>query len=95
METGISYAQAGLWDDALVQFKSATEMADTHPNISPKVAALAHWNLGLAYEYTGQFEDAESCIKKAFALSSDEDYLKELKNIETLKSDKKKLREQL
>jgi len=95
METGISYAQAGLWDDALVQFKSATEMADTHPNISPKVAALAHWNLGLAYEYTGQFEDAESSIKKAFALSSDEDYLKELKNIKTLKSDKEKLKQQL
>jgi Curli production assembly/transport component CsgG/Tetratricopeptide repeat len=95
METGISYAQAGLWDDALVQFESATEMADTNPDISPNVAAVAYWNLGLACEYTGQFDEAESCIKKAFALSSDDDYLKELKNIETLKSDKKKLREQL
>ncbi len=95
METGISYAQAGLWNDALLQFKSAVEMADTNPDISPKVAALAYWNLGLAYEYTAQFEDAEMCIKKAFALSSDADYLQELKNIEKLKSEKKKLREQL
>lgn len=95
MEAGISYAQAGLWEDAMTQFTSAVEMADTNPNISPKVAALAHWNLGLAYEYTAQFEAAVSSIKKAFALSSDADYLKELKNIEKLKSDKQKLKEQL
>ena len=95
METGISYAQAGLWNDALLQFKSAVEMADTNPDVSPKVAALAHWNLGLAYEYTAQFDDAEASIKKAFALSSDADYLRELKNIEKLKSENKKLREQL
>ena len=95
MEVGIGYAQAGLWDDALLQFKSAVEMTDTNPDISPKVAALAYWNLGLTYEYTAQFEDAETCIKKAFALSSDADYLRELKNIEKLKSEKKKLREQL
>ena len=95
MEAGISYAQAGLWNDALLQFKSAVEMADTNPDISPKVAALAYWNLGLTYEYTAQFEDAEKCIKKAFALSSDADYLRELKNIEKLKSENKKLREQL
>ena len=95
MEAGISYAQAGLWNDALLQFKSAVEMADTNPDISPKVAALAYWNLGLAYEYTAQFEDAEKCIKKAFALSSDADYLRELKNIEKLKSEKKRLKEQL
>lgn len=95
MEVGISYAQAGLWDDALEQFEAAVEVADTNPEISPKVAAQAHWNLGLAYEYTGQFEDAEVCIKKAFAISTDADYLKELQNIEKLKSDHKKLREQL
>ena len=95
MEAGIGYAQAGLWDDALIQFKSAVEMADTNPDISPKVAALAYWNLGLAYEYTAQFEDAEASIKKAFALSSDADYLRELKNIEKLKSDNKRLKEQL
>jgi tetratricopeptide (TPR) repeat protein len=95
METGIRYAQAGLWDDALLQFKSAVEIADTNPDISPKVAALAHWNLGLAYEYTARFDDAGASIKKAFALSSDADYLRELKNIEKLKSENKKLREQL
>jgi tetratricopeptide (TPR) repeat protein len=95
METGIIYAQAGLWDDALSQFKSAVEMADTNPDISPKVAALAHWNLGLAYEYTAQFDDAEASVKKAFALSSNADYLRELKNIEKRKSENKKLRQQL
>ena len=95
MEAGINYAQAGLWNDALLQFKSAVEMADTNPDISPKVAALAYWNLGLAYEYTAQFEDAETSIKKAYALSSDADYLRELKNIEKLKSENLRLREQL
>ena len=95
MEVGISYAQAGLWDDALEQFKSAVDVADTNPDISPKVAALAHWNLGLAYEYTGQFDEAETSIKKAFAISTDADYLQELQNIEKLKSDHKKLGEQL
>lgn len=95
MEAGISYAQAGLWNDALLQFKSAVEMADTNADISPKVAAMAYWNLGLAYEYTAQFEDAETSIKKAFALSSDANYLRELKNIEKLKSENKRLREQL
>jgi tetratricopeptide (TPR) repeat protein len=95
MEVGINYAQAGLWDDAIVQFKSAVEVADTNPDISPKVAALAHWNLGLAYEYTGKFDEAETCIKKAFAISTNPDYLKELKNIQKLRSEQKKLREQL
>jgi len=95
MESGISYAQAGLWNDDMTQFQSAVEMADSNADISPKVAAVAYWNLGLACEYTGKFDEAETCIKKAFALSSDDDYLLELKNIERLKSDQKKLREQL
>jgi tetratricopeptide (TPR) repeat protein len=95
MEVGIGYAQAGLWEDALLQFKSAVQVADTNPKISPKVAAMAHWNLGLAYEYTGKFDEAETSIKKAFAISSDSDYLQELKNIERLRSEQEKLKEQL
>jgi len=95
LETGINYAKAGEWNDSITQFKQAVNQADSDPKIAPKTAGKAHWNLGLAYEYTNRFDDAVIHIKKAFALSNKADYLKELKNIKRRKEDYEKLEEQL
>jgi len=94
LETGINYAKAGQWNDAIAQFKQGVEQAATTPKIDPKTAGKAHWDLGLAYEYTNRFDDAIVHIKKAFSLSGNEDYLKELKNVERRKIESKRLKEQ-
>jgi tetratricopeptide (TPR) repeat protein len=95
LEIGINYAKSGLWTDALAQFKEAVKQADSNPDVSPKTAAKAYWDLGLGCEYTNRFDESVDYVKKAFALSSNAEYLKELANIEKMEKDRKKLEEQL
>jgi tetratricopeptide (TPR) repeat protein len=95
LEIGINYAKSGLWTDALSQFKEAVKQADSNADLSPKTAAKAYWDLGLCCEYTNRFDESVGYVKKAYALSSDAEYLKELANIEKMKKDRERLEEQM
>lgn len=51
--------------------------------------------MGLAFEFTGRFDEAAEYVKKAYELSNDGDYLNELDRIRRMKADSARLREQL
>ena len=95
METGIEYARGGQWDLAVGEFVRAVNIASTDPGIKIKAAGKAHWNLGLAYEYTERYDQAIEQIQKAHALTGDEDYLREVAHVERLKREQAELKRQL
>lgn len=95
LELGISYAQRGEWKDAIQKFREGVEFAGSQPGLAAETVAKAHWDLGLAYEYTFQFDEAEAEVKKAYDMSGNDDYLSELNNIKRLREERRKLLEQL
>lgn len=66
LELGINYAKQGDWKSALEQFRGALEFVGTQPGMAVGTIAKVHWDLGLAYEYTNQFAEAETEIKAAY-----------------------------
>jgi len=86
LEKGVNFAKAGQWNDAIEQFKTATQKDPTHQG--------AHWNLGLAYEYTNQFDKAEESLKTANKIASCEKCIQEISNVKRLAAERKKLEEQ-
>ncbi len=95
LEQGISYAQRGEWDDAIEKFEAALEFVSSLPDVDAAVVAKVHWDLGLAYEYTFQFDKAIAEVKKAYDMTLDDDFLAELPKIKKLRSDQEKLKDQL
>ncbi|MBF0530485.1 MAG: tetratricopeptide repeat protein [Deltaproteobacteria bacterium] len=95
LEKGIEQARAGLWDQAVVLFNQAVAASTADPGIKPKAAARAHWDLGLAYEYTGRFDEAYSEIRKAYELTNEPEYGQELMNVKKMKEEKEELKKQL
>lgn len=86
LERGVNLAKAGRWSDAIEQFKAATQKNPTH--------AGAWWDLGLAYEYTYDFDKAEAAFNEAYKIKPDQTYLDEINNVKRLKAERKKLEEQ-
>jgi len=85
-KSGINFAKAGLWKDALKQFKLAAKKT---PNNSG-----AWYNLGLAYEYNNIFDKAIEAFKKSNELKTSYKNMIELNNVKRMKSDKEKLKKQ-
>ena len=86
LERGINFAKAGQWPDAVEQFKTATVKAPTHQG--------AYFNLGLAYEYTGQFDKAEEALKTANKIESCDKCIQEIGSVKRLAAERKKLEAQ-
>lgn len=86
MEKGVEFAKRGQWNDALDQFKTATKNNPTHKG--------AWFNLGLAYEYTFMFKEAESAFKEANKIEVCPECLDEIANVSRMAAERKKLEEQ-
>ena len=94
LETGIGYARRGDWKKAQDIFNEAISAAERNPKINSKVLGKAYWNLGLAYEYNGEYDKAGKMIDKAFQLTQDGDMLAEQDNIKRLEAEARRLAEQ-
>jgi len=84
-------AKMGDWDGARRDALGAVNQCDTRPEIDPDSCAKAHWDLALVFEYTSEFDKAIEHVRKAYTLSNDEDYLGEIREIERLREDQRKL----
>ena len=62
--------------------------------IKSETLAKAHFDLGLSYEYAGDYDKAQKMVEKAQQLSGNNEYLNEITNIRQLQADQKKLAEQ-
>ncbi len=84
-EQGINLARSGLWPEAAEQFNAAVKKS---PNQG------TWWNLGIAYEYSYKFTDAESAFKEASKLGKCDKCNWEMHNVRMLAENMKKLQEQ-
>ena len=94
LEGGIGWAQRGEWKKAQDSFNSAISDAEKNPKIKSDQLAKAYFDLGLAYEYSAEYDKAQKMVEKAQQLSGNNDYLTEMDNIRQLQLDAKKLAEQ-
>ena len=94
LEGGIGWAERGEWKKAQDAFNGAATDAERNVKLKPPQIAKAYWNLGLSYEYAGDYQRAADMINKAYGFSSDKDMLRELDNIKQLEADAKRLAEQ-
>ena len=94
LEGGIGWAERGDWKKAQDTFNSAATDAERNVKLKAGQIAKAYWNLGLSYEYAGDYDKAEQMINKAYGMSNDKDMLGEIDNIHRLQADAKKLAEQ-
>ena len=86
MENGLNYARAGQWEIAAEQFEVAVRKEPFNQS--------AWYNLGLAYEYTCRFDQAESAFKKASSIKPCKDCVAEINNVRRLAVERKMLEEQ-
>lgn len=86
LEMGVNFAKVGRWSDAIEQFKIAIQKNPTHDG--------AWYNLGLAYEYSYMFKEAEDAFNEANKIKPCEKCLQEINNIRRLSSERKRLEEQ-
>ncbi len=94
LEGGIGWAERGDWKKAQATFNDAAEASEKNVNLKSGQVAKCYWNLGLSYEYAGDYEKAEAMVNKAYALSNDRAMLAEIDNIHGLQADARKLAEQ-
>jgi hypothetical protein len=94
LEGGIGYAEHGNWAKAEDTFSAAISAAEHNPKIGAKQVARGYWDLGLSYEYAGDYEKAARMVQKAYDLGQEKEYLGELDNIRSLQTDAKRLAEE-
>lgn len=82
--SGINSAKIGDWDDAI---KSFTEATAAQP-LSDK----AHYDLGIAFQMTGRYDDAERELKAAYKINADEGYGKAIRSCQMERENAKKLK---
>jgi curli biogenesis system outer membrane secretion channel CsgG len=93
-ETGIGWAQHGDWKKAQDTFNTVAQNAEKNVNLKAPQIAKCYWNLGLSYEYAGDYDKATEVLNKAFTLSNDQDMLSELDNVKRMQAAAKKVAEQ-
>jgi len=94
LEGGIGWAERGDWKKAQAAFNDAAQAAEKNVKLKAAQVAKCYWNLGLAYEYAGDYDKGEAMVNKAYSLSNDRDMLAEIDNIHRLQADARKLAEQ-
>jgi curli biogenesis system outer membrane secretion channel CsgG len=94
LEGGIGWAERGEWKKAQDTFSQAIADSQNNPKIKSEQLAKAYWNLGLAYEYAGDYDSAAVTVQKAYELTNDKDLLRELDNIRRLQDEARRVNEQ-
>lgn len=95
LENGINMAKLGDLERAIQMFIKAVQTAEANASIAPKAKAEAYWNLGLAYEYTHQFDKASDSFEKGLNYSPDSRFIEEKKNVDKMRREQAQLKEQM
>jgi curli biogenesis system outer membrane secretion channel CsgG len=91
LEKGIVWAQRGEWSKAQDAFNTAAQDAEKNLKLKGPQIAKCYWNLGLSYEYAGDYDKAADLINKAYTASNDANMLNELDNVKRMQADARKL----
>jgi tetratricopeptide (TPR) repeat protein len=90
LEPGIAHAAKGEWKEAHEAFTAALQDAETGRKLKQRQVATCYWDLGLSYEYSGDYEKADEMIGKAYKLTNDEGMMAELNTVKRLLADSKR-----
>jgi curli biogenesis system outer membrane secretion channel CsgG len=85
--TGKKYAESGLWPEAIEMWQQA--IVET-----PKEAA-GYYNLGVACEIRGDYDQAESYYKQAVAIKTEKRYLESIQRVRKAREEYRKLQQQI
>jgi hypothetical protein len=94
LEGGIGWAERGDWKQAQQTFNTAAQDAEKNLKLKSDQIAKAYFDLGLAYEYAGDYDKATAMINIAYQKSNDKEMLNELDSIKRLQDDARRLAEQ-
>jgi curli biogenesis system outer membrane secretion channel CsgG len=94
LEIGNNYARLGKWAEAIAQYAKAIGRAEQDPDIDNDVAAKAHYDLGVAYGYSGRYEAGITALEHSFALDPSDRTLAQIGAIKQFKLDDQRLAEQ-
>lgn len=85
--TGKKYAESGLWPEAIEEWKQAVVEKPKEPAV--------YYNLGVAYEIRGDYDQAESYYKQAVSIKTDKRYMDSIQRVRKAREEYKKLQRQL
>lgn len=95
LESGVKYAQQGDWRSSIEQFKAACARADASSEMAPKLKARCHYNLGVAYGYSGlDYALADEEIKRAIGIAPEDSFYQEAAKIRGFMTDTERLKQQ-
>lgn len=94
LEKGIAMVKMGNMDMAITEFSKMVKAGTGSSNVKGNVLAKAHWDLGLVYMYTWNFDKAAECFATAYTLDSDKKYIKANETLKRLQEERKVLIEQ-
>src|SRR4051812_12308864 len=94
LEGGIGWAERGDWKKAQSTFNDAAQASEKNVKLKAGQIGKCYWNLGLSYEYAGDYERAEGITKRAYPLPNAGDRLEEIDNTPRLQADARRLAEQ-
>lgn len=94
LEAGVNQAKIGDMQGAAETFRASAKSAEMNPKVSPKIIAMAYWNMGLAYQYSDDFDKGIAAFKKSCALDPSDECTQAIINCENRRKEKKKLDEQ-
>ncbi|GJL80153.1 MAG: hypothetical protein NPINA01_31420 [Nitrospinaceae bacterium] len=95
LEMGINLARERNFPGAIEIFQRELEAAQISGKIPKESVVNAYWNLGLAYEYSWQFDKADTMFRRAYEISGDGKYIKEIAHNERLKAEREELLRQI
>ncbi|MHC5063092.1 MAG: hypothetical protein ACYTG5_03855 [Planctomycetota bacterium] len=91
LQIGNGYAQTGAWDQALESYRGSLELMQGE-KAAYRYKAL--FNMGVALEYSNQFEAARQALRDAYALQQEGNILREIQNVDRREEEYHALQEQ-
>lgn len=89
LETGISYANIGRWDESIEQFKNVIGKYPHHANLHK-----AYYDLGLAYKWNFMFPEARDNFEKAYVMKNVSEYYDEIQSLASFEEEYRTRQEQ-
>lgn len=91
LHVGNGLARTGAWDRALENYREALDRM-TGETAERRYKAL--YNIGVALEYSNQFEEAKKALQEAYAIEQDDRILREIQNVDVREAEYAELLEQ-
>jgi tetratricopeptide (TPR) repeat protein len=91
LETGIGFAERGEWKKAQDSFGAAAAQLEKNPDPDRKKLEKAYWDLGLSYEYAGDYDKASQTLRKGYDLTQDKAMLRELDRVQQVRDESRRV----